>query len=63
MFQKEQLDSLYEDLKSQWQGAPDYERLVRHAHLGIALSDAGRPLADDIDPKVVKLIEKHKLVR
>ena len=63
MFEKEQLDSLYEDLKSQWQGASDYERLVRHAHLGIAFYDAGRSLTDDIDPRVVKLIEKHRPVR
>ena len=60
MFEKAQLDALYEELESRWQGAPDYELLVRHAHLAIALHDAGRPLASDIDPRVVKLIENHK---
>ena len=60
MFEKEQLEALHEELKTRWQGAPDYELLVRHAHLGIALHDAGRPLASEIDPRVVKLIESHK---
>jgi hypothetical protein len=59
MFQRPQLDALFGELKRSWQGKPEYEKLVREAHLGIALSDAGRPLGN-IDPRVVSLIEKHK---
>ncbi len=59
MFRKPQLDSLFAELRQSWQGKPEFEKLVRDAHLGIALDDAGRPLAD-IDPRVVKLIEKHR---
>ena len=59
MFRKQHLDALYEELNKQWKGKPDYEQLLRDTHLGIAYSDAGRPL-DDIDPRVIALIEKHK---
>jgi hypothetical protein len=59
MFRKQQLDSLYRELDSAWRGKPEYEQLLRDAHLGIAYSDAGRPL-DDIDPRIASLIDKHK---
>ena len=56
-FQKAQLEKLFEELRTEWQGVAEYERLVRDAHLAIALSDAGRPL-DDIDARVSALVEK-----
>ena len=59
MFRKQHLDALYEELNKQWKWKPEYEQLLRDTHLGIAYSDAGRPL-DDIDPRVIALIEKHK---
>lgn len=59
MFKKPQLESLFAELRQSWQGKPEFEKLVRDAHLGIALADAGRPL-ENIDPWVVKLIEKHR---
>ena len=59
MFRKQHLDELYEELNKEWRGKPEYEQLLRDTHLGIAYSDAGRSL-DDIDPRVVALIEKHK---
>ena len=59
MFKKKQLDALYGELDREWRGRSEYDRLLRDAHLGIAYSDAGRPL-DDIDPVVTALIEKHK---
>jgi hypothetical protein len=59
MFRKQHLDALYEELNKQWKGKPEYDQLLRDTHLGIAYSDADRPL-DDIDPRVVALIEKHK---
>ena len=60
MFKKEHLDAFYGELDREWKGKTEYEHLLRDAHLGIALSDAGRPLGDRIDPTVVSLIEKHK---
>ena len=59
MFLKPDLDALYEELDDAWRGKPEFEQLLRDAHLGIAYSDAGRPLSD-IDPRVVALIEKYK---
>jgi hypothetical protein len=59
MFEKAHIDALFGELDREWRGKPDFEKLSRDAHLGIALWDAGRPL-DRIDPRVVALIEKHK---
>ena len=60
MFEKTHIEALFGELERQWLGSPEFERLTRDAHLGIALSDAGRPLNDRIDPKIVALIEKHR---
>ena len=59
MFEKAQLDALLAELNQQWEGEPDFEKVMRETHLGVALWDAGRPL-DKIDPRAVTLIEKHK---
>lgn len=59
MFEKTQVDALFGEVDREWRGKPDFEKISREAHLGIALWDAGRPLTK-IDPKVVALIEKHK---
>jgi len=59
MFEKTQIDALLGELEHEWRGKPDFEKITREAHLGIALWDAGRPL-DRIDPRAVALIEKHK---
>jgi hypothetical protein len=59
MFEKNHLEALFDELERQWRSSPEFDRLSRDAHLGIALWDAGRPL-DRIDPRVVTLIEKHK---
>ena len=60
MFDKIRLEALFAELDEEWRGSADFDRLTRDAHLGIALSDAGRPLEDRIDPRVVALIDKHK---
>ena len=60
MFEKDHLDALFAELDSEWRGSVDFDQLTRDAHLGIALSDAGRPLGDRIDPRVIALIDKHK---
>jgi hypothetical protein len=59
MFEKAHLDALFSELEQQWRGKPEFEKLSRDAHLGIALSDAGRALSK-IDSRVATLIEKHK---
>jgi hypothetical protein len=60
MFQKTHIDALIKELRDEWDGKPEFEKIIRDAHLAIALFDAGRPLQDDIDPNVAALIQKHK---
>jgi hypothetical protein len=60
MFEKTHLDALFGELDGAWRGKPEHEQLTRDAHLGIALTDAGKPLQTGIDPRVKALIEKHK---
>jgi len=60
MFGKTHIEALFGELEQQWRGKPEFEKLSREAHLGIALWDAGRPLTERIDSRVVALIEKHK---
>jgi hypothetical protein len=59
MFEKAHIDALFGELEQQWRGNPEFDKLSRDAHLGIALWDAGRPL-DRIDARIVALIEAHK---
>ena len=59
MFEKADIDALFEELDKEWRGKPEFDKISREAHLGIAYFDAGRPL-DNIDPRAVSLIEKHK---
>jgi len=59
MFKKAQIDALFGELDQQWRGKPEFEKLSRDIHLGIALSDAGREF-DKIDARAVALIQKHK---
>ncbi len=59
MFQRNQIDGLFEELDGAFRNEPDYERLLRDAHLGIALTDAGRSLTPEIDSRIVALLDKH----
>ncbi len=59
MFEKAQIDALFGELDREWRGKPEFEKISREVHLGIALSDAGRPL-EKIDSRAVALIEKYK---
>jgi hypothetical protein len=59
MFDKAHIDALFAEVDRDWRGKPEFERISREAHLGIALFDAKRPL-DQIDTRVVALINKHK---
>ena len=60
MFKKDQVDALIAETRQEFEGTPGWENLIRDIHLGVALLDAGRPLPDNLDPRAVTLIEKHK---
>ena len=58
-FQKDNVDGLLGELNTTYLDEPDYEQLLRDAHLGIALVDAARPVSPDIDQRVVALLKKY----
>ena len=59
MFQRNQIDSLFKELDGAFRDEPDYERLLRDAHLAIALADADQALTPEIDTRVAALLEKY----
>jgi len=60
LFQKSDLDKLFDDLEGSHSQTDDYDRLLKQAHLAIALFDAKRPLDDQFDPIVVDLVARHQ---
>ncbi len=58
MFKPEQLDPMLEELRAEWRGTPDFEKIIRDVHLGVAYFDAGKSL-DGLDSRSLALIEKH----
>ena len=58
MFDKNSLDTLFAELRDQYELEPDWEEIQRAAHLGVARLDAGVE-AGDIDSRVAELIHKH----
>ena len=60
MFDKDALDALFKELEDGYVQIPEYDLLLRDAHLGIALSDAGREFKGQVDQRVAVLIEKHR---
>ena len=60
MFEKSDLDALFGDLEESHGETADYDRLLKQAHLAIALSDAKRPLDDQFDQIVVELVDRHR---
>lgn len=59
MFDKKSLDELFEELRNEYEMEPEWEEIEKATHLGVAYSDAGVSL-QNIDPRVVAVIEKHK---
>ena len=58
MFDKTALDALFADLKSKYGNDPNWEQLLRDAHLGVARSDAGVELGS-IDSRAADIIKAH----
>ena len=59
MFKRPQIEALFAELKSEWQGTREFEKIHRDVDLGIAYYDAGRPLTG-LDERALALIDKHK---
>ena len=60
MFEKSALDALFGELDDRYKGTAEYDQLLRDAHLGIALSDAGREFDEEVDGRVAELIERYR---
>ena len=60
MFDKDALDALFKELEDGYVQTPEYDSLLRDAHLGIALSDAGREFEGQVDGRIAALIVKHR---
>jgi hypothetical protein len=59
MFNKEMLDGFFSELKGKYGGDPDWENILKDAHLGIARSDAEVDLGN-IDSRAKEAIVRHQ---
>ena len=59
-FRKEHIDALFGEIEDSYKEKPEREQLHRDAHLAIALHDAGRAIPDEIDDRVVDMVNRHK---
>ena len=59
MFEPENLDKLWADLRGKYGNDPDWEQIVRDTHLGVARSDAGVDIGK-IDKRVIEAIGRNK---
>ena len=58
MFDKNSLDTLFDELRDQYELEPDWEEIQRDAHLGVARLDGGVEIGS-IDPRVADLVTRH----
>ncbi len=58
MFDKNSLDTLFDELRDQYELEPDWEEIQRDAHLGVARLDGGVEIGS-IDPRVAELVTRH----
>lgn len=61
MFDRESLDTMFVELRDEYELEPDWETIQRDAHLGVAYADSGM-LEDrrgDLDDRVLSAIDKH----
>ena len=58
MFDKQSLDSLFDELRDQYELEPDWEEIQRDAHLGVARLDGGVEIGN-IDPRVAELVTRY----
>ena len=59
-FDKDAVEALFQELESVYGGSSEYERIVRDAHLGVALLDGGHEVPERIDPRAATAIRKHQ---
>ena len=61
MFDKHSLDTMFEELRDEYELEPDWEDIQRDAHLAVAYADSG--VLDErkgaLDSRVLPYIDKH----
>tara|TARA_B100000745_G_scaffold242548_1_gene164833 strand:- start:143 stop:337 length:195 start_codon:yes stop_codon:yes gene_type:complete len=61
MFDRDSLDTMFVELRDEYELEPDWEDIQRDAHLGVAFADSGT-LEDrrgDLDDRVLSFIDKY----
>lgn len=58
MFDKQSLDTLFDELRDLYELEPDWEEIQRDAHLGVARLDGGVEIGS-IDPRVAELVSRY----
>lgn len=60
IFGKAVLDGLFGELQAAYSDDVSYDLMLRDAHLGVALVEAGQTTLNGVDGRVAELIEKHR---
>jgi hypothetical protein len=61
MFDKSSLESLFDELRDEFELEPDWEEIQRDAHLGVAYADSGMldERKGNLDSRALELVNKH----
>jgi len=61
MFDRDSLDTMFVELRDEYELEPDWEDIQRDAHLGVAYADSGMldDRRSDLDDRVLTFIDKY----
>ena len=61
MFDRDSLDTMFIELRDEYELEPDWEDIQRDAHLGVAYADSGMldDRRSDLDNRVLSFIDKY----
>ena len=61
MFARDSLDTMFVELRDEYELEPDWEDIQRDAHLGVAYADSGMldDRQSDLDDRVLSFIDKY----
>jgi hypothetical protein len=61
MFDKSSLESLFDELRDEFELEPDWEEIQRDTHLGVAYADSGmlEERKGSLDSRALELVNRH----
>ena len=61
MFDRDSLDTMFVELRDEYELEPDWEDIQRDAHLGVSYADSGMldDRRSDLDDRVLTFIDKY----